>query len=77
MHVDLKMVKPLILQEIKYVMKITFLVYYVSAYTSGPLRGPPWARSTCKPPFQRICKLNFLFLPVEICKVCAIIRSLI
>ena len=44
MHVDLKMVKPLILQEIKYVMKITFLVYYVSAYTSGPLRGPPWAR---------------------------------
>ena len=44
MHVDLKMVKPLIIQEIKYVMKITFLVYYVSAYTSGPLRGPPWAR---------------------------------
>ena len=40
MHVDLKMVKPLIIQEIKYVMKITFLVYYVSAYTSGPLRGP-------------------------------------
>ena len=45
MHVDLKIVKPLIIQEMKYVMKITFPVYYVSAYTSGPLRGPPWARS--------------------------------